>query len=397
IYNWESEIKKFAPTLLTYQHVGPKRHKDPKLLRRFDVLLTTYQTALRDVELLQQVKWEYIILDESQYIKNKNSKIFKAINELESAHRISLSGTPIENSLSDLWAQMRFINPDLIGSFENFKREFIRPIEKQKKKKKTEFLRNLVAPFLLRRTKRMVAKDLPELTEQIFYCTMTGEQKKLYEKEKSAARNFLLEEVDSKAFNFQAIVLQTLNKLRQIVNHPVLVKPDYTGESAKFNDVLEQLTKLERGDHKTLMFSSFLRYLDLFQNQFDEHKTPYALLNGKLSKKQRQHHIDNFMTNKRVRHFLISLKAGGTGLNLTAADYVLLLDPWYNPFAESQAIARAHRIGQTRQVISLKFITKDTIEEKILALQRRKAQLAEEIIGVGKVKYSREDLRFLLD
>ncbi|MEL7020667.1 MAG: DEAD/DEAH box helicase, partial [Bacteroidota bacterium] len=396
IYNWENEIRKFAPALLTYQHVGAKRHKDLKLLRRFDVLLTTYQTALRDVELLRQVRWEYVILDESQYIKNKNSKIFKAISQIESEHRLSLSGTPIENSLSDLWAQMHFINPKLIGSFTNFKREFITPIEKQDNKEKVGFLRDLVAPFLLRRTKQMVAKDLPELTEQIFYSTMTGEQKKMYEEAKSAARNFLLEEVDSRAFNYQSIVLQTLNKLRQIVNHPVLVQPDFTGTSAKFDDVLAQLGKLERGAHKTLMFSSFLRYLNLFQTEFEQQKTPYALLNGQLTRKQRQHHIDKFMQNKEVRHFLISLKAGATGLNLTAADYVLLLDPWYNPFAENQAIARAHRIGQLRQVISLKFITKDTIEEKILALQQRKAQLAADIIGTSKLRYSKEDLSFLL-
>lgn len=398
VYNWEHEIRKFAPTLSTYKHMGAKRHKDIRLIQNFDVILTTYQTALRDVATLEQLDLEYIVLDESQYIKNKDSKIFKAINKLPSRHRVSLSGTPIENSLSDLWAQMQFINPDLLRSFRFFKQEFITPIEKQGDEEKTERLRTLIQPFLLRRTKEMVAKDLPDLTEQVFYSEMTKEQKKLYEKEKAAARNYLLENYDATNFKFHSIVLTTLNKLRQIANDPRLVRPDYTGGAGKFADVMEQLAVLEKGEHKTLLFSTYVKHLELYEAQFLDNHTHYSKLIGSFSKNQRQQNIDKFEKDAKVKHFLISLKAGGTGLNLTAAEYVFILDPWYNPSAERQAIARAHRIGQTKNVMAIKFITKGTIEEKILKMQEKKAQLVEDIIeSRARAKFTKRDIEFLLE
>lgn len=397
VFNWESEIKKFAPKLNVYRHIGSKRHKDIRILERFDVLLTTYQTALKDADILEKMEFEYIVLDESQYIKNKDSKIFKAINQFRANNKVSLSGTPIENSLSDLWSQMQFINPGLLGSYNFFKKEFISPIERGGDDVKKEQLRNMVSPFLLRRTKEQVAKDLPELDVQVYYSEMTSDQKKLYEKEKSKARNYLLENFDKSNFEYNRIVIQTLLRLRQIVNHPRLVFDDYKKESGKFLDVLEQWETITKANHKALIFSTFVKYLDLFKNHFTETENEFSWLTGSVTQKQRASEIEKFQTKASVKSFLISTKAGGTGLNLTAADYVFMLDPWWNPAAEKQAIARAHRIGQTKKVFALKFITKDSIEEKILKLQERKAALAEDILsGAGKQSLSRGDLEFLL-
>ncbi|MCB9286902.1 MAG: DEAD/DEAH box helicase family protein [Lewinellaceae bacterium] len=398
VFNWEAELQKFAPSLQVYRHTGPKRYNDRRLLQRFDVILTTYQTALRDVELLKQLEYEYIILDESQQIKNKDSKVFKAINQLEARHKISLSGTPIENSLSDLWAQMQFINPNLLGSYNFFKREFITPIEKHQDEEKKNRLRRLAAPYLLRRTKEEVAKDLPELTVKLFYSEMEQEQKRLYEKEKSAARNFLLDNFqgDNPKFRFQ--VLQSLTKLRQLANHPKLAEDSFDKESGKFNDVLEHWNIVRRGGHKALIFSSFVKHLELYRREFESHGLPYAWLTGSQNSRQREEAIRAFHENPGIQPFLISIKSGGTGLNLTAADYVFILDPWWNPTTEQQAIARAHRIGQDKHVIAIKFITKDSIEEKILRLQEKKSQLAKDIIGnAGKTAFTRGDIEYLFD
>lgn len=397
VFNWEREIKKFAPSLMVYKHIGPKRHKSEKLVRSFDVILTTYQTALRDIDLLKTIEFEYIVLDESQQIKNKDSKIFKATNQLQGQHKVSLSGTPIENSLSDLWSQMEFINPDLLGGFRFFKEEFIKPIEKLQDEDKKKLLQKMIKPYLLRRTKEAVAKDLPELTTKVFYSTMTPEQKKRYEKEKSAARNFLLDNFDGEDGKYQFKVLSSLTKLRQLANHPVLTEKGYQNESGKFQDVLEHLAIIQKGGHKTLLFSSFVKHLDLFKHHFEKNKQGFSRLTGELSQKARKQQIDQFENNAAIQSFLISIKAGGTGLNLTAADYVFILDPWWNPSIERQAIARAHRIGQTKRVFAIKFITKDSIEEKILKLQERKSKLAEDIIeGKSGMSFSKDDVQFLL-
>ena len=398
VFNWETEIRKFAPSLSVYLHTGSKRYSDIRLLRRFDVVLTTYQTALRDVELLRELEYEYIVLDESQQIKNRESKVFRAINHLKGRHKISLSGTPIENSLSDLWAQMQFINPDLLRNYAFFQKEFITPIEKRRNEEKKNRLRNLVAPYLLRRTKEEVARDLPPLSTQIFYSEMDPEQKKLYEREKSAARNYLLEHFEPNNPQYRILVLQSLTKLRQICNHPRMAFPDYQRESGKFNDVLEHWEVIRKSEHKALFFSSFVQYLELFREDFEARQQPYSLLTGSMPVKERVENIRRFEEESAVQSFLISIKSGGVGLNLTAADYVFILDPWWNPTTEQQAIARAHRIGQSKSVIAVKFITKDSIEEKILQLQMRKSKLAEDILeNVRGADFSRGDLEYLLE
>lgn len=397
VFNWESELLKFAPHLSVYKHTGPRRHKKIALLQRFDVILTTYQTALRDTDLLRGMEFEYIVLDESQQIKNRESKVFKALSDFEARHRISLSGTPIENSLSDLWSQMQFINPNLLGSYAFFKREFINPIEKHQEEEKKNRLRKLVQPYLLRRTKQEVASDLPPLTTKVFYSEMSGEQKKLYEREKSAARNYLLEHFDASSPQYRILVLQSLTKLRQIVNHPRLVYRDYDKGSSKFTDILEHWDVIRRSGHKALFFSSFVQYLKLFREQFEVEGQQFSWLTGDLLAKDRQKEIQRFEADEQVRSFLISMKSGGTGLNLTAAEYVFILDPWWNPTTEQQAIARAHRIGQKKNVIAVKFITKDSIEEKILRLQERKSRLAQDIIDhVQSGGFSQGDIEFLL-
>jgi SNF2 family DNA or RNA helicase len=399
VYNWESEWKKFAPTIITYRLIGPKRHKDIRLIKRFDVVLTTYQTVVKDIDLLEKIEWEYAVLDESQYIKNKESDTFKAVNRLNARHKISLSGTPIENSLSDLWAQMQFINPGHLKSFAFFEKEFIKPIEKGQNDTQKDNLRKLVMPYLLRRTKQEVAKDLPELIEQTIYSEMGDAQRKVYEKEKSAIRNLLLGvELSGKStFEYQNIVVQSLTKLRQLAIHPQLVIENYTGESAKFDDVLAKWDDVQKANHKLLLFSSFVKNLTLYRHHFDQNHTPYAWLTGDTPLAERQQNILDFEQKADIKTFLMSLKAGGVGLNLTAADYVFILDPWWNPASENQAIARSHRIGQTQKVMAFKFITKDTIEEKIVQLQDRKKQLVADIIdAASEQRFLVDNLAFLL-
>lgn len=407
VFNWEREIKKFAPGITVCRHVGPQRTKDARILGRYDIVLTTYQTAQRDLSLLGQLEWEYIVLDESQYIKNPQSGIFKAVGELEARHKISLSGTPIENSLSDLWAQMQFLNPGMLGSYSYFKKHFIKPIEKQEDEVKKDDLRRLVEPYLLRRTKEQAAPDLPPLTETILYVEMTEAQAKLYEKEKSAVRNKLLNIGDPAEPQNRVAVLAALTRLRQIANHPALVsdqmentlldaKPNI--QSGKFDDVIEYWETIRRSGHKVLIFSSFEKYLQIFRDRFEAAGQPYAWLTGDVSQAQRRKAVDQFTNDPAVQAFFMTTKAGGVGLNLTAADYVFVLDPWWNPFVESQAIARAHRIGQTEKVMAVKFIARDTIEEKILRMQERKSQLAGDFLASPeKLACTREGLSELLD
>ena len=400
VFNWEREVKKFAPGLAACNHTGPKRTKDTRLLERYDLVFTTYQTARRDLPVLQKIKWEYVVLDESQYIKNPQSGVFKAVGELETKNRISLSGTPIENSLSDLWAQMEFLNPGMLGSFSYFKKHFIRPIEKRDDEIAKDELRRLVNPYLLRRTKEEVAPDLPPLTEAIVYVEMMEEQKKLYEKEKSAARNKLLNISDPENPTNKVAILAALTRLRQIANHPELVirgQEPGIGKSGKFEDVMAYYDKIRRSNHKALIFSSFEKYLQLFRKHFDEQGLTYSWLTGGVAPAQRKKAVDQFNQEEHIQAFFMTTKAGGVGLNLTAADYVFVLDPWWNPFAESQAIARAHRIGQDKKVMAVKFIARDSIEEKILQLQERKSALAGEFVASPeKMACTREGLEALL-
>jgi hypothetical protein len=381
VFNWQRELTQFAPTLFVYAHTGPKRLKDARALAGHDVVLTTYHTARQDLALLGKVEWQVIALDESQQIKNRESEVSRVVRALVGRNKISLSGTPIENSLADLWTQMEFINPDTLGSFQSFREQFLLPIEKTNDDGAKQRLFSRVRPFFLRRTKQEVAPDLPELSEHIFYSEMSAAQRKCYEKIKSAVRNEILTLFDDPKTRMMA--LQALTRLRQLANHPVLMEADYAGDSGKFDDVLAQWETIRRAGHKVLFFSSFEKHLQLFRREFDKHKHPYAWLTGDTAAADRARAVERFQTDTGVQAFFMTVKAGGVGLNLTAADYVFLLDPWWNPAAEDQAIARAHRIGQTRPVTALRFIARDTIEEKIRQLQERKKQLGIDFFAAG--------------
>lgn len=381
IYNWLNEAGKFAPGLRILVHTGSFRNKEVDRFLQYDVVFTTYGITRVDAELMEHLYFYYIILDESQNIKNAESKAYRSVKLLKSQHKLVLSGTPVENSVNDLWTQMSFINPGLLGSQHFFQNNFVIPIEKKKDDEKAKKLQALIKPFVLRRTKSQVAKELPEKTEQLFYCSMSEEQAQYYEKVKSEYRNQLLETLEDGTFNQSQIqVLQGLTKLRQIANHPQLIDNSYEGESGKFENVINTLANVLAEGHKVLVFSQFVKQLDIYRSYLDNEGLPYAYLDG--STQNRGEVVGEFQKNKDIRIFLISLKAGGVGLNLTEADYVFILDPWWNPAVEQQAVDRTHRIGQTKNVFIYKFITKDTVEEKILAMQNRKKLVADSLITI---------------
>ena len=322
-----------------------------------------------------------MILDESQQIKNRDSKTFRMLHQLKAKSRITLSGTPIENSLSDLWSQMEFINPKILGSYSFFNNHFLKPIQNLRDADALEELRQITGPYILRRSKQQVNPDLPELTEQVFYCDMLPEQRRLYEQEKAAARNSLLG-LDPEDQKNRFVILRSLMRLRQLANHPSLI-PDtdlYDSASGKMDDVCGQLDTLSKSRQKALIFSSFTEHLSIYESWFKKQGYGYTILTGDTALPLREQNVKRFQEDPDCLFFLISLKAGGTGLNLTAAEYVLILDPWWNPFAERQAVSRAHRIGQKNPVQLTRFISRDSIEEKILKLQHQKVTLSEELL-----------------
>ncbi|WP_374166193.1 DEAD/DEAH box helicase [Arcticibacter sp. MXS-1] len=399
IYNWQNEATKFAPGLKILVHTGTFRNKDVGRFMQYDVIFTTYGITRVDIDLMEHLYFNYIILDESQNIKNPDSKAYKAVKKLKSKHKLVLSGTPVENSVNDLWTQMSFINPGLLGNQTFFQESFVNPIEKKKDEEKAKKLQAIIKPFVLRRTKNQVATELPEKTEQLFYCSMCEEQAEYYEKVKSEYRNELLRTLEDGSFQRSQIqVLQGLTKLRQIANHPQMVDAQYEGESGKFENVIHTLGSVLAEGHKVLVFSQFVKQLDIYRNYLDKERIPYAYLDG--ATKNRGEVVDEFQRNSDIKLFLISLKAGGVGLNLTEADYVFMLDPWWNPAVEQQAVDRTHRIGQKKNVFIYKFITKDSVEEKILALQNRKRSVAESLITTEEsfVKsLSADDIREILN
>ncbi|MBL3654887.1 DEAD/DEAH box helicase [Fulvivirga sediminis] len=379
IYNWEMEAKKFTPKLKVFTYTGTNRDKDPSKFANYDIIVTSYGIVRLDIDILTEYYFNYVILDESQAIKNPASNIAKAVRDLNARNRLILTGTPLENSTMDLWSQMHFINPGLLGSQSFFKNEFLNPIEKKQDEDKMRKLNAIIKPFILRRHKSQVATELPEKVENIQYSSLTPDQEKEYEKVKSFYRNKILENIENQGLNkSQLLLLQGLTKLRQIANHPKLVDQEYDGDSGKMEDVILKLDNAIRDDHKILIFSQFVKHLSILAEHLKEKKIDFAYLDG--STKDRQGQVERFQNTPELKVFLISLKAGGLGLNLTKADYVFILDPWWNPAIEAQAVDRAHRIGQENKVFTYKFITKNTVEEKILALQKHKRRLASELI-----------------
>jgi non-specific serine/threonine protein kinase len=398
-FNWLNESRKFCPHFSRLRYVGLDRKIKQKAISNADLVFTSYSVLLRDIDFLKKQSFHFIIIDESQQIKNRNSKIYKALSAIEAPHKVSLSGTPIENSLSDLWSQMQFINPNLLGSYSFFDQHFKKPIEKNQDEAQVKALKLLIDPFLMRRTKAEVAKDLPELSEQIFYTKLSKEQAKLYEKEKSKVRNYLIEKKmhpENHTGNGSSLsVLNALMKLRQLANHPKLIGEE--AKSGKFEDVSAYLETLIRSGQKTLVFSSFTSHLKIYTDWCDQQNIKYCLLTGQTDLKNREKEVNRFENETDCMLFFISLKAGGTGLNLTSASFVIILDPWWNPFAELQAIGRAHRIGQRQKVHVIRFIANHTIEEKINLLQQSKKELSNSILESQINETLVQQLDFILD
>ncbi|GAB4581043.1 MAG: hypothetical protein Fur0022_37880 [Anaerolineales bacterium] len=397
LVNWEREAAKFSPNLRVHHHFGVAREKETPNFDVFDIVLTTYGTLLRDVQTLRMYKFHYVVLDESQAIKNPASQTSKTVRLLNSEHRLVMTGTPVENNTFELWSQFAFLNPGLLGNLEYFKEEFAGPIERKKDDGTANFLKKMVFPFILRRTKDQVAPELPPRTERILYADMEPAQRKLYNKTRDYYRSLLMGLIEEEGMNNARMkVLEGLLRLRQISNHPKLVEADFRGESAKMELLLEHLETLEAEGHKALIFSQFVEMLKLVRGELDKRKIKYNYLDGRTRKRQEQ--VDEFQTDPTTPFFLISLKAGGVGLNLTAADYVIHIDPWWNPAVEMQATDRTHRIGQEKPVFVYKLIARDTVEEKILQLQDKKRALVEQLISTEASFFkelSTEDIKVL--
>ena len=379
LHNWRREAKRFTTLAIAEYNSNttfPKGHPE-KFFNHFHLIFTTYGMMRNNIDILRSYTFEYIVLDESQNIKNNDSLTFRSVIQLQGKHRIALTGTPIENSLKDLWAQFRFLQPDLLGEESAFHKQFIIPI-RQGNVRMEKRLQQIIAPFILRRSKSEVAPELPPLTEETIYCAMSEKQDESYEQEKNSLRNILLQQPENRDRYHMFSILNGILRLRQLACHPQLIFPDFDGISGKTEQIIDTFDTLRSEGHKVLIFSSFVRHLEILAEVFRQRGWKYALLTG--STNNRPSEIAHFTEQKDVQAFLISLKAGGVGLNLTQADYVFIIDPWWNPAAESQAIARAHRIGQDKQVIAYRFITQNSIEEKILQLQEDKRRLAETFI-----------------
>jgi superfamily II DNA or RNA helicase len=393
LFNWAAEAKRFAPQLRVLEHHGSDR-----ALNTFDdvdVVLTTYATMRLDIAQFAETEFEYVILDEAQAIKNASSQVAKASRLLRGRHRLALSGTPIENHLGELWSLFEFLNPGLLGSTRAFSRSFA---SKTAPPERREALARALRPLILRRTKEQVAPELPERTEQTLYCELEGKQKKQYDELRDHYRAALLSKVREGGMDRSRMqVLEALLRLRQAACHPALIDPRDTGPSAKLDLLLEEIRDVVESGHRALVFSQFTSFLGLVREQLQKDATPHLYLDGRT--RDRQSLVETFQRPDGPPLFLISLKAGGLGLNLTNADYIFLLDPWWNPAVEAQAIDRAHRIGRTNPVVAYRLIARDTVEEKILELQARKRELAESIISEDNSmlrKLEVEDLEMLL-
>jgi hypothetical protein len=400
MFNWENEIRKFTPGLRHLIHHGGERGRNKSAFEGYDVVITTYGTLRSDIKMLVDIPFDYVILDESQAIKNPHSKVTKAATLLQSRNRLCMSGTPLQNNTFDIYAQMNFLNPGMLGSVEFFRNGFATPIDKFGEKEQKDHLRRLLYPFILRRTKEQVARDLPEKTETILFCEMEDEQRKIYESFRNDYRSKILGLINEQGIDkSQLTILQGLMKLRQICDSPAIMnEPEkYPNVSIKLDEISREILE-NIGDHKALIFSQYLGMLALIRERLTELGVAYEYFDGSTAAQDREKAIRNFQENDQVRVFLISLKAGGVGLNLTAADYVYIVDPWWNPAVEQQAIDRTHRIGQTKNIFAYRMICRDTIEDKILQLQEKKRALARELIADEASfvkKLTREDVEYL--
>jgi SNF2 family DNA or RNA helicase len=390
--NWQREMQRFAPSLRVMIHHGHERLAGEAFVeeaRRHDVVITTYALALRDREHLAELEWEYIVVDEAQNIKNEFAKQTQAIKSLSTRHRVALTGTPVENRLSELWSIMEFLNPGYLGSATDFRQHFAIPIERYHDKERAEVLKRVIQPFVLRRIKtdKNIIADLPEKMEMKVYCNLTQEQASLYE----AVVKEMLEKIEKVGNEMErrGLILATLMKLKQVCNHPAQFIADSSrlaGRSGKLARLEEMLEEVLATGEKALIFSQFAQMGTLLRRYLQEtfgHEVLF--LHGSVAKKQRDTLVQRFQEeSKGAQIFILSLKAGGVGLNLTAANHVFHFDRWWNPAVENQATDRAFRIGQTKNVQVHKFVCVGTLEERIDLMIEQKKELAENIVGSGE-------------
>jgi superfamily II DNA or RNA helicase len=393
VFNWMDEARRFAPGLRVANHTGTTRADETGTLADWDIVITTYGTLRRDIIAHRETEFDYVILDEAQSIKNAASQAAKACRLLRARHRLALTGTPVENHIGELWSIFEFLNPGQLGSAARL-RKFLAD-----GRGSAEIVARAVRPYLLRRTKSQVLSDLPEKTEQTLFVELGETQRKAYDELREHFRAELAGRIGRMGIGRSRIaVLEALLRLRQTACHQGLVDHSRVDEScAKLDTLLEQLDEVLDEGHKVLVFSQFTSFLAILRRRLDEKKTVYEYLDGRTT--DRQARVVRFQEDPDCRLFLVSLKAGGQGLNLTAADYIYILDPWWNPAVEAQAVDRAHRIGQTRRVFAYRLIARDTVEEKILALQDRKRELAESIVAADEsmiASLTPEDVELLL-
>ncbi len=397
VFNWMQEAAKFTPRLRVLDYTGPGRHGLREAFHEYDLIITTYGTVRTDIAELTKFEFDYAILDEAQAIKNSESQSAKAARLLRSRHKLAISGTPIENHLGELWSIFEFLNPGMLGTDSVFKKYIgagstLEQIDRV-------MLAKALRPFILRRTKQQVVEDLPEKTEQTLFCDMESEQRRCYDELRAHYRDALLRK-DSAELNRSKIeVLEALLRLRQAACHPGLISEELAAyPSAKLDMLLPSIAEVVEEGHKVLVFSQFTSFLAIVRERLDQVNLTYEYLDGRT--RNRSAKVERFQTDRDCPVFLISLKAGGLGLNLTAAEYVYLLDPWWNPAVEAQAVDRSHRIGQTQHVFAYRLICRGTVEEKILELQQKKRDLADAILSAdnrGVIQnLSRDDLEFLL-
>lgn len=397
LFNWRRETQRFTPRLTMLEHTGPARARSAAELAGADFVMTTYGTLVRDVPWLREIEFDTVVLDEAQAIKNARTQTAKAARLLQSKNRLALSGTPVENHLGELWSLFEFLNPGMLGRMSLFLGTGAQLRDPDPETK--ELLTRAIRPFFLRRTKEQVARDLPERTEQTVVCELNDEERANYDELVEHYRASLLQQVDDEGIDGARMhVLEALLRLRQAACHRGLLDSRRAGApGAKVDTLLERLREVVDEGHKALVFSQFTTFLDIVRKRLDADGLTYEYLDGRT--RHREEHVSRFQDDEKCGVFLISLKAGGFGLNLTAADYVFLLDPWWNPAVEAQAIDRTHRIGQTRPVFAYRLIAKDTVEEKVLELQERKRDLAGAIVRADAGPLSgltREELADLL-
>ncbi|CAH0995407.1 hypothetical protein EMA8858_01528 [Emticicia aquatica] len=395
LFNWKNEVQKFNPAITTYTYYAENRNIEEAV--HSNLIFTTYAMLRNDIEIFKDINFFYVILDESQNIKNMQSQTSKAAVLLQSEHKLALSGTPIENNLGELYSLFRFLNPAMFGSAQNFNDNYLIPIQKNRDTDAILELRKKIYPFILRRLKSEVLTELPDKIEQTLYVEMSEPQAKLYEQRRLFYQDAIRQQISNSSIEkSQFFIFQAFNELRQIASLPE-TKSDGKITSPKLELLTEQMTDAIANGHKVLVFVNYLAAIELIEGVLENEEIDFVSMTG--STRDRQKLVDRFQNDTNCKAFIMTLKTGGTGLNLTAADMVFIFDPWWNVAAESQAIDRTHRIGQTRKVTSYKLIAQNTIEEKILLLQDKKRQLFDDVISADAASVkslSEDDINYLL-